>query len=202
MQKNQIHVTDRKNAGVAAFWVEVMDRRQAFFRCRRNRYAHPFRRLRMLDPIALLCMTFVIPTVILVQNQAIRISGPNDSNIGLPSATGVLGRTDLAANQETQASLKVTCVLNCGSYRGTGVIQYDSTDQPQLSASLTVQQGKDNRLDVTTPKGRRSTRFFGESGVLPRARSSSSTQIPVLIASCRCACSRRAFWLYPMTHNT
>lgn len=127
--------------------------------------APEFRRIATLGlMIAFLSMIWFTPAY--SQNQTTRIYGPADSDVALPTPTGVIGRADPGALQEIQAYLAATNTTSCPSMQGTGTIQYLGANEGALPATLTLQRGMESRLDVVTAQGSRSTRIFGSSGII------------------------------------
>ncbi len=163
---DQITAMARQKHGAILSRVLSMARRQTSFRYLPTQNVKPLRAVLGMMLIAPMCITFTAANLVRAQNQSTRISGPKDTDVALPTATGVVRRTDLAALQEIQEFVKATGTTNCGSFQGEGTIQYDSPDGPKLSAALTSQQGREYRLDVTTSKGLRSVRIYGASGVV------------------------------------
>ncbi len=116
--------------------------------------------------MALLCVLCGLVLPAWSQNQSTRIYGITDSDVSVPTATGIIGRADPSALQEINAYLAATNTTNCPAMQGTGTIQYPGTHEGTLPATLAFQSGTESRLDIVTPQGTRSTRIVGSSGVI------------------------------------
>lgn len=114
----------------------------------------------------------------LAQSQTTRIYGSVDSDVVVPTSTGVIGRSDSGALQEIQDYLAATKTSGCPEIEGKGTIQYAGTDDGQLPATLYLKQGTHFRLDITTSEGTRSTRISGASGVMRDESGKSQFLIP------------------------
>lgn len=113
------------------------------------------------------CLYF--STMARAQSSFTRVYGSTDRDVPLPAAAAPLGRYDSAALSEIVEHLKVVGTGPWTDLQGTGQITYPaggSGDSEVDSAVLSVLGARNFRLDVTTPKGIRSTRIAWHAGAI------------------------------------
>lgn len=91
-----------------------------------------------------------------------RIYGAEDRDVPTPTFTGTLGQKDTSALQELIDYLKATNITAWQGMQASGTLTDGTGANDQ--ATLTVLNGDHFRLDVETPKGKRSTRINGGYG--------------------------------------
>jgi hypothetical protein len=127
-------------------------------------------RLRCLR-VHVLCL--LIPTMCFAQSTQRRHPGTLDTDVPIPTPTGVLARYDSAAIAELKAH---GAAVGAGSWTGmqaTGSITF-GTDPTSYSATLTNLGSDKYRLDVQTDKGQESIRVDGHGARIQSANGKTS----------------------------
>lgn len=128
-----------------------------------------------------LCTTVLLATLTVcipanAQTSFTRIYGPVDRDIPVPALVGALGRKDAGALAVLQAYRKAVNVADWQGMQASGT--YTDSAENTGSATLTILNGGQFRLDVETPNGERSTRISGSVGQILEANGKTNTLPP------------------------